>query len=66
MLSTELFGSICYCSMWFQGVMIHIIHDHAYYCQWYLLFMIRLLLIGTWSDHPRKNAISRVEWDALG
>jgi hypothetical protein len=31
----------------------------------YLLFIIRLLLIGTWSDHPRKNAISRVEWDAL-
>jgi hypothetical protein len=25
-----------------------------------------ILLIGTWSDHPKNSATTRVEWDALG
>jgi hypothetical protein len=38
------------------GIEIHIIHDHAFIIN--LLFIVHdkiIMLIGTWSDHPRKQ-----------
>jgi hypothetical protein len=49
------------------GIKIHIIHDHAFIIN--LLFTVHdkiIMLIGTWSDHPKNSASTRVVWDALG
>jgi hypothetical protein len=38
------------------GIEIHIIHDHTFIIS--LLFTVHdkiIMLIGTWSDHPRKQ-----------
>jgi hypothetical protein len=37
-----------------------------YYCWLFVMHDKIILLIGTLSDHPRKSATTRVEWDTLG
>jgi hypothetical protein len=50
------------------GLMIYWIMIMFHYCCWFIIVHDKIIvLIGTWSDHPKKNsATTRVVWDALG
>jgi hypothetical protein len=49
------------------GVKIHIIYDHAIYCQCVIYCSCKIImLMGTWRTTRKNSATTRVVWDALG